>query len=134
MPLWIKLNKCWVDMDLYREEILDHYKNPRNFGDLTGYVLKDSDRNASCGDNLEMGVKVKAGKIMDTKFTGAGCAISLASTSMLTEMLKGKTLTQASKINEAAMLKRLGIPISFTRQKCALLGVVIWKKLKQKLK
>lgn len=121
-------------MDLYREEILDHYKRPRNFGNLIGYDLKDSDRNASCGDNLELGVKVKNGKIIDIKFTGIGCAISLASTSMLTEMLKGKTLAQAGKINEAAMLKRLRIPISFTRQKCALLGVVIWQKLKLKLK
>ena len=121
-------------MDLYREEILDHYKNPRNFGPLDGFSLKDSDRNSSCGDNLEMGLKVKDGKIIDIQFTGIGCAISLASASMLTEMLLGKTLARAGKIDDQAMLKRLGIPISFTRQKCALLGVTIWQKLKQKLK
>ena len=121
-------------MDLYREEILDHYKNPRNFGDLNGFEIKDSDRNSSCGDSLEMGVKVNNGKIIDVQFTGIGCAISLASASMLTEILKGKTLAQAGKIDDQAMLKRLGIPISITRQKCALLGVVIWQKLKLKLK
>jgi len=121
-------------MDLYREEILDHYKHPRNFGDLTDFELKDSDRNSSCGDSLEMGVKIKNGKITDVKFTGIGCAISLASASMVTEMLMGKTLVQADKINDQAMLKRLGIPISITRQKCALLGVAIWQKLKLKLK
>lgn len=121
-------------MDLYREEILDHYKNPRNFGEVKNFVLKDSDRNSSCGDSLEMGVRVKNGKITDIKFTGVGCAISLASASMLTEMLKGKTLKQAAKINDAVMLKRLGIPISLTRQKCATLGVAIWQKLKPKLK
>lgn len=121
-------------MDLYREEILDHYKNPRNFGLLDEFKQKESDRNSSCGDSLEMGVKVKNGKIIDVKFTGVGCAISLASASMLTEMLKGKTLKQAAKIDDAAMLKRLSIPISLTRQKCATLGVAIWQKLKPRLK
>ncbi len=121
-------------MDLYRQEILDHYKNPRNFGPLDGFGQKASDRNSSCGDSLEMGIKVKNGKIIDVKFTGVGCAISLASASMLTEMLEGKTLAQAGKIDDAAMLKRLGIPISLTRQKCALLGVAIWQKLKPLLK
>ena len=121
-------------MDLYREEILDHYKNPRNFGDLKDFAVKESDRNSSCGDSLAMGIKVKNGKIADVKFTGVGCAISLASASMLTEMLKGKNLVQAVKIDDAAMLKRLGIPISLTRQKCATLGVAIWQKLKPILK
>ena len=121
-------------MDLYREEILDHYKNPRNFGDLKGFAFKESDRNSSCGDSLEMGVKVKNGKIIEVKFSGIGCAISLASASMLTEMLKGKSLTEAGKIDDAAILKRLGIPISLTRQKCATLGVAIWQRLKPKLK
>ncbi len=121
-------------MDLYREEILDHYKNPRNFGDLKEFVIKDSDRNSSCGDSLEMGVKVKNGKISEVKFSGIGCAISLAAASMLTEMLLGKNIAEAKKIDDAAMLKRLGIPISITRQKCATLGVAIWQKLKPKLK
>jgi nitrogen fixation NifU-like protein len=82
-------------MDLYREEILDHYKHPRHFGDLKDFETKDSDRNSSCGDSLEMGVKVKNGKIIDVKFSGLGCAISMAAASMLTEMLLGKTVTQA---------------------------------------
>ncbi|MDP4030833.1 MAG: SUF system NifU family Fe-S cluster assembly protein [Candidatus Beckwithbacteria bacterium] len=119
-------------MDLYREEILDHYKHPRNFGPLDGFDIKEADRNSSCGDSLEMGVKIKDGKIVDVKFTGVGCAISMASASMLTEMLKGKTIKQAAKIDDQAMLKRLGIPISLTRQKCATLGVAIWQKLTQK--
>lgn len=121
-------------MDLYREEILDHYKNPRNFGDLKDFEIKAADRNSSCGDILEMGIKVKTGKIIDVKFTGVGCAISLASASMLTEILKGETLVRAVKIDDEAMLKRLGIPLSLTRQKCATLGVAIWQKLKPLLK
>jgi nitrogen fixation NifU-like protein len=121
-------------MDLYREEILDHYKQPRHFGPLDGFNLKEADQNSSCGDSLAMGVKIKNGKIIDIKFTGSGCAVSMAAASMLTEMLLGKTLTQAAKVDEAAILKRLGIPISLTRQRCALLGVAVWQKLKLKLK
>lgn len=121
-------------MDLYREEILDHYKNPRNFGSPDDFKLKEADRNSSCGDSLEMGIKTEKGKIIDVRFSGTGCAISLASASMLTEMLLGKTLKQAAKINDQVMLKRLGIPISLTRQKCALLGVAVWEKLKAKIK
>lgn len=121
-------------MDLYREEILDHYKHPRNFGDLTEFKIKDSDRNSSCGDSLEMGVKVKDGKIAAVRFTGVGCAISMAAASMLTEMLTGKTVAEAKKIDNDKMLKRLGIPISITRQKCALLGMAVWEKLKSKLR
>jgi len=121
-------------MDIYRQEILDHYKNPRNFGDLADFKIKDSDSNSSCGDSLTIGVKVAKGKIVDIRFTGVGCAISMASASMLTEMLVGKTLKQADKINDKTMLKRLGIPISLTRRRCALLGVTVWEKLKLKLK
>jgi nitrogen fixation NifU-like protein len=120
-------------MDLYREEILDHYKNPRNFGTVKGFKFRGSDRNSSCGDSLEMGLEVKNGKITEVKFTGVGCAISMAATSMLTEMLLGKTVAEAKKIDDTAMLKRLGISISITRQKCATLGVAIWQKLKENL-
>lgn len=120
-------------MDLYREEILDHYKYPRNKGELTGFELVESDRNSSCGDSLELGIKIEKNKIVEVKFNGVGCAISLAAASMLTEMLMGKTLKQAVKITDKMMLKRLGIPISLTRQKCALLGVSVWQKLQKKL-
>ena len=91
-------------MDIYREEILDHYKRPRNFGPLPAGGLKATDRNASCGDVIEIGIRFQNEKrirrlaeknekiIHDIKFQGEGCAIAMASTSMLTEMVKGKTV------------------------------------------
>ena len=115
-------------MDIYREEILDHYKRPRNFGPLPVSGLKAMDRNASCGDVIEIGVKIKVGKIDDIKFQGEGCAIAMAATSMLTEMVKGKTIEQAKKLTDKDMMKKLGINISLGRKKCATLGLVVLQK------
>ena len=120
-------------MDIYREEILDHYKRPRNFSPTkpwrsgVGWSVA-SDRNASCGDVIEIGVKIKAGKIDDIKFQGEGCAIAMAATSMLTEMVKGKTIEQAKKLTDKDMMKKLGINISLGRKKCATLGLVVLQK------
>ena len=124
-------------MDLYREEILDHYKRPRNFGPLPVGGLKASDRNASCGDIIEIGIRFQNEKrktknekiIQDIKFQGEGCAIAMAATSMLTEMVKGKTIAQAKKLTDKEMIKKLGINISLGRKKCATLGLVVLQKL-----
>lgn len=116
-------------MDIYREEILDHYKRPRNFGLLPAGGLRAMDRNASCGDIIEIGVKIKAGKVDEIKFQGEGCAIAMASTSMLTEMVKGKTVTEVKKLTDKDMIKKLGINISLGRKKCATLGLVVLQKL-----
>jgi len=116
-------------MDIYREEILDHYKNPRNFGPLPVGGLKAMDRNASCGDVIEIGVKIEKSKISEIKFQGEGCAIAMAATSMLTEMVKGKTVEQAKKLTDKDMMKKLRINISMGRRKCATLGLVVLQKL-----
>lgn len=116
-------------MDIYREEILDHYKRPRNFGPLPAGGAKAMDRNASCGDVIEIGVKIKAGKIQEVKFQGEGCAIAMAATSMLTEMVKGKTVEKVKKLTDKEMIKKLGINISLGRKKCATLGLVVLQKL-----
>jgi nitrogen fixation NifU-like protein len=116
-------------MDIYRQEILEHYKNPRNFGDLNGFKKKAMDRNASCGDRIEMGIEVKQGRVEKIKFAGEGCAIAMASASILTEMVKGETTEQVKKIGEKEMIKKLGINISLGRKKCATLGLVVLKKL-----
>ena len=77
--------------EIYKENILDHYKNPRNFGEIVEAEIKRSELNSICGDMIRLFVKLKDNKIIDVKFKGNGCAISMASTSMLTEKLKGKT-------------------------------------------
>lgn len=115
--------------DLYREEILEHYKEPLNFGRLKKYDISSKQLNPFCGDEVEMFVKFQAqpqgleAKVKEIKFVGKGCAICIASCSMLTEFVKGKTKKQLTKFGEKAMLSLLGIQVSETRKKCALLGL-----------
>lgn len=108
-------------MDLYREEILDHYKNPRNFGDLDKPNVKAREANASCGDLIELQFKLRESTIADVAFKGSGCALSIAAASLLTEALKGKTIDEALKFDEQTMLDLLGIEVSGMRMKCVLL-------------
>jgi len=111
---------------IYSEIILDLYKNPKNFGNLTNYDLKASGGNFICGDTVSFELKIAREKIMDVKFTGEGCAISRASESMLTEMIKGKTIRDVKKISSDDVFKNLGGVIQ-TRIKCALLGFEVLK-------
>lgn len=116
-------------MDLYAENILDHYYNPRNFGKLKDANYKARDANPMCGDKLNLYIRADGkGKITGVKFDGKGCAISQASASMLSEKLIGKTLLQASKINNDDIYKMLAVPISESRVKCALLSLSTLKK------
>lgn len=110
--------------DLYREHILDHYKNPRNFGEMPEATHHYHDTNPLCGDEITMFLKVgEDGRIDDVHFTGRGCAISQASASLLTEEIKGKTLEEAKAIDRDQVLANLGITISPARVKCALLSL-----------
>jgi nitrogen fixation NifU-like protein len=108
---------------VYREEILDHYKNPRNYGQLENPDLHVEGDNPLCGDRLAMDLIVKDGVVEDVAFTGRGCAISQASASMLTEHIIGKPLTELAKITRQDVLDNLGIEVSYARMKCALLSL-----------
>jgi nitrogen fixation protein NifU and related proteins len=116
-----------ADDQFYREYILDHYKNPRNFGRLEQPDISHEEDNPLCGDVVGMDFRVKDGVIDDIRFHGRGCAISQASASLLTERLKGLTLDQAKKINKEDVLGELGIEISPARIKCALLALKVLK-------
>jgi len=114
---------------LYREVILDHYKNPRGHG-----VIEDADARADglnplCGD--EISIYIAFGEdgetIDDVKFSGRGCAISQAATSMLVDMAKGRTATELAKMPKDALLEEIGIPLTPIRLKCALLGLGVLK-------
>jgi nitrogen fixation NifU-like protein len=113
--------------DFYRDYILDHYRNPRNFGRLTNPDVQAEDLNPLCGDQIRMELKVDDGVVSDLRFSGKGCAISQASASMLTEMVKGMKLSDVAKLSKDAVLENVGIGISPTRLKCALLGLRVLK-------
>lgn len=115
--------------DIYKELILDYYRNPRNFGKLEQFDISSHDTNPLCGDEVDIQIKVGAGnRIEQIKFTGRGCAISQASASMLTELAKGKELEWVKQLSKEDVLKLLGNPeLGPSRIKCALLGMKVLK-------
>ena len=115
--------------EMYQEQILDHYKHPRNFGELPDPDMMARDNNPLCGDDITLYLKVDSGgRIVDAKFRGQGCAISQSSASMLTLMLKGKSVDEAKDIDTERIVRMLGIPLSPVRLKCALLSLQVLKK------
>ena len=128
---WLLVIGNLLRMDIYQEIILDHYKNPRNYGTLNDASAQTLD-NPSCGDSISMSVRIAEGRVADIAFTGSGCAISQASASILTEHVKGKTLQEVDALDKDAILKLLGIELSPARLKCALLGLQTLQKLLDK--
>jgi nitrogen fixation NifU-like protein len=114
--------------DLYRDFILDHYRNPRNAGTLTDPDASFEDNNPLCGDKIRMDLRVQDGKVTDVRFAGRGCAISMASASLLTEQIKGMPLSEIAKLGKDDVLANVGINISAARLKCALLGIKVLKQ------
>ncbi|MFZ0031838.1 MAG: SUF system NifU family Fe-S cluster assembly protein [Candidatus Cybelea sp.] len=113
--------------DFYRDYILDHYRNPRNFGKLDRYDATAEDLNPLCGDQIRMELKVDDGVVSDVRFSGKGCAISQASASMLTERVRGMKLSDVATLSKDVVLEDVGIGISPTRMKCAMLGLRVLK-------
>jgi nitrogen fixation NifU-like protein len=119
-----------MSSEIYRELILDYYRNPRNYGKVEPHDISARDSNPLCGDEVEIQIKVTDDKKIGTiKFTGKGCAISQASTSMLTELAKGKPLEWvATSLGKDDVLKMLGTPeLGPARIKCALLPLKVIK-------
>ena len=113
---------------LYRDFILDHYRNPRNAGTLEQPDASFEDLNPLCGDKIRMDLRIRDGVVEDVKFKGRGCAISQASASLLTESIKGKKIDEIDTIGKEDVLENLGISISAARLKCALLGLKVLKQ------
>jgi nitrogen fixation protein NifU and related proteins len=113
--------------DFYRDYILDHYRNPRNFGHFERPDARASDINPLCGDAIEMQLCIEGDRVSDVRFSGKGCAISQASASMLTEAVKGMKLEDVARLSKEAVLENVGIGISPTRMKCAMLGLRVLK-------
>ena len=117
-------------MDIYRELILDHYKNPRNFGHLKNPDAKIEEGNVTCGDRIVMEIKVdrKTHLITDIRFSGEGCAISQASASMLTEKVKNIKMNEVLNLKTKDMLTMLGTTLTPSRIKCAMLPLEVLHK------
>jgi nitrogen fixation NifU-like protein len=114
--------------DIYREIILDYYRNPRNYGKIQDPDIAQRDSNPLCGDELEMHLNIKDNKVADVKFTGKGCAISQASASMLTELILGKDFEYVKKLTKEDILDNLGLhDLGPARIKCALLSLKVLK-------
>jgi nitrogen fixation NifU-like protein len=110
--------------DLYRAEILEHYRHPHNFGTLEHPDVVQEGSNPLCGDRITLMLSIDdEGRVADVAFTGRGCAISQASASMLTDRIRGLPLAEVSKIGRQEVIDELGIEISPARLKCALLSV-----------
>jgi nitrogen fixation NifU-like protein len=109
---------------LYRDEILEHYRNPHNFGVLESPTTAKEGANPLCGDRITLMLGIDdEGKVEDVAFTGRGCAISQASASMLTDEIKGKSLDEIAQLGRDDVLENLGIEISPARMKCAMLSL-----------
>jgi len=114
--------------DLYRENILDHYQNPRHYGTLEDPDISYEDDNPLCGDVIRLDIKLDdEDRISQVAFSGEGCAISQASASMLTEEILGKTLEEVKQISKDDILELLGIQLGPVRLKCALLSLKVLK-------
>ena len=114
--------------DMYREVILDHYKNPRNHGQLEPADISYEDDNPLCGDRIRIDIRLDENKrVKEVAFSGQGCAISQASASMLTEEILGKSVEELKQIGKEDILELLGIELGPVRLKCALLSLKVLK-------
>lgn len=113
--------------DMYRENILDHYKHPRNRGKIAHADSEAHDSNPLCGDDITYYLKIEHGRVSEIKFDGAACAICLAASSMLTEEVAGKPIEHARAYKKEQLLSVLGIDPGPTRLKCALLPLKVMK-------
>ncbi len=119
---------------MYREFILDHYKNPRGHGVIDDPDASAEGQNPLCGDEITISVAFDGETLEDVKFTGRGCAISQAATSMLMEMVQGKSATEVAALSREDLLEEVGIPLSPIRLKCAILGLGVLKVALHKAK
>ena len=110
---------------LYREYILDHYKRPRNFGELEPRDVEFRDRNPLCGDELGVHIRLEGDRVADLRFHGQGCAISQATASIISDELKGKRVAEIAELDRNFVTEEIGLELSPTRLKCGLLSLKV---------
>ena len=117
------------DRDIYREEILEHYRHPQNFGSIHKPTHTGAAENPLCGDSIVVEWRVKGNKVNGVGFTGAGCALSTASASLFTEWLRGKTLKQLQHVQPSQLFRLIEVPITPVRHQCVLLPFTALRKV-----
>ena len=114
-------------MNIYQEELLDHYENPSNYGTLPNPDISHEEDNPLCGDKIRMDLMVDDGIIKKVRFSGHGCTISQAAASMLTEKIEGRSLEEIKNLSRDDIMDMIGIPLGPVRVKCALLALKVLK-------
>lgn len=115
-------------MDIYREQIIDLYEHPMNYGEVEDADFSYEEDNPLCGDVVRIEVKLdENGRVADVSWNGDGCAISQASASLLTEEIKGMTMDEVKTFDKDSLLELIGVPLSMARMKCALLSLKVLK-------
>lgn len=117
-------------MDIYKDEIVENYRHPHNFGSLKKPTVVSDESNSFCGDKIRMELEIHNDKVTDVAFSGNGCAISIASASFLTEMVKNQKIEKVQKIKKEDLVKKLNIDLSPSRLICAWLS---WEVLNKAL-
>jgi nitrogen fixation NifU-like protein len=115
-------------MNIYAEEIISHYEHPHNKGKIANASTSFHEYNPTCGDDITVYMSIKDGKVSDVKFDGSGCAISVASASMLTDEIKGKSITEVEKMGVQDLIDLIGIDPGPARLKCATISLKSIKK------
>ena len=113
---------------MYREHILELYKNPQNFGMLKDATHKETEYNSLCGDEITVQLQVKNGVVRDVRFNGSGCVISLVAASLLTDKIKGMKKEEILKLEKKDILDLLGVKVTPARIKCAMLALEATKR------
>jgi len=118
--------------NLYKDIILERYKNPHNLGTIDNGIQVE-EVNALCGDKIKIWLKVDKGVISDVKFQGSGCAISVAATDILMDMIKGKNITDVQKMSGAEIEDQMGVELTAVRKRCAYIGLEAIKRIKDSI-
>lgn len=117
-----------MSSDIYREQIIDLYEHPLNYGELEPHDFTYEEDNPLCGDVIRIDVRLdEERRVADVRWRGEGCAISQASASLLTEEVKGMTLEELKEFDKERLLELIGVPLSMARIKCALLSLKVLK-------
>ena len=111
--------------DLYREKILDHYGNPRNEGVLENADISHERENPICGDVVRLDIRVEDGRVTEARFSGQGCVISMASASMFTEEIEGKTISELKQMDDEDIFRMLGVELGPSRYHCGVLPLKV---------